>query len=125
VKSYWAGRKAFAKNLSRGNAALNLQWDFSSARDISAVANAYTSRAIRDSYFLGRTCILSPSISIRRGAHMSGQSENMMDLLKELAVLKELDGRSEAELHSEESSARRTRRQQITDQIRALGETAS
>jgi hypothetical protein len=56
---------------------------------------------------------------------MSAQSENMMDLLKELAVLKELDGRSEAELHSEESSARRTRRQQITDQIRALGETAS
>jgi hypothetical protein len=56
---------------------------------------------------------------------MSGQSENMMDLLKELAVLKELDGRSESELHSEESSARRTRRQQITDQIRALGERAS
>ena len=56
---------------------------------------------------------------------MSAQSENMMALLKELALLKDLDGRSETELKSEESAARRTRRQQITDQIKALGETAS
>jgi hypothetical protein len=76
-------------------------------------------------YFFWRIGILSPSIQSGEENTMSAQSENMMDLLKELAVLKELDGRSEAELHSEESSARRTRRQQITDQIRALGETAS
>jgi hypothetical protein len=74
--------------------------------------------------FLRGLASYSPSISIRKGEHMSAQSENMMDLLKELAVLKEVDG-TEAELHSEESAARRTRRQQITDQIRALGETAS
>ena len=56
---------------------------------------------------------------------MTAQSEAMMDLLKELALLKELDGTSEAEPKSQESLARRTRRQEITDQIRALGETAS
>jgi hypothetical protein len=57
---------------------------------------------------------------------MTTQSEAMMNLLKELALLKELDGTSEAlKSQDEESEARRTRRQQITDQIRALGETAS
>jgi hypothetical protein len=57
---------------------------------------------------------------------MTTQSETMMNLLKELALLKELDGTSEAlKSQDEESEARRTRRQEITDQIKALGETAS
>jgi hypothetical protein len=55
---------------------------------------------------------------------MSAQSETMMNLLKELALLKELECGSETE-KSEESEARRTRRQEITNQIKALGETAS
>jgi hypothetical protein len=55
---------------------------------------------------------------------VSAQSETMMNLLKELALLKELECSAETE-KSEESDARRTRRQEITDQIKALGETAS
>jgi hypothetical protein len=55
---------------------------------------------------------------------MSAQSETMMNLLRELALLKELECSSETG-KSEESEARRTRRQEITDQIKALGETAS
>jgi hypothetical protein len=55
---------------------------------------------------------------------MTTQSETMMNLLKELALLKELDGTSEAEIKAEDSEARQTRRQQITDQIKALGEAA-
>jgi hypothetical protein len=59
---------------------------------------------------------------------MTTQSEAMMNLLKELALLKELDEKSEAEPKSEtevsEVEARQNRRQEIADQIKALGETA-
>ncbi len=59
---------------------------------------------------------------------MSAQSETMMNLLKELALLKELDEKSETKSKSEkeirEFEARQSRRQEIADQIRALGETA-
>ena len=58
---------------------------------------------------------------------MSLQSETMMSLLKELALLKELDERSEAsksEGETAEFEARQNRRQEITEQIKALGETA-
>ena len=52
----------------------------------------------------------------------------MMNLLKELALLKELDEKSETKSKSEkeirEFEARQSRRQEIADQIRALGETA-
>lgn len=57
---------------------------------------------------------------------MSKQSENMMDLLKELALLKELDRTSNNASHTgEEVKARQNRRQEITDQITALGEATS
>jgi hypothetical protein len=57
---------------------------------------------------------------------MSTQSETMVDLLKELALLKELDGKSESESDAAagEQEARKNRRREITDQIKALGETA-
>ena len=59
---------------------------------------------------------------------MSEQSETMMNLLKELALLKELDEKSDKEPTSEtealELDARQNRRREITDQIRDLGETA-
>ena len=59
---------------------------------------------------------------------MSTQSENMMGLLKELALLKELDGKSETEpqsdVRSSDLEAREHRRQEITTQIKALGETS-
>jgi hypothetical protein len=56
---------------------------------------------------------------------MTAQSEAMMNLLKELALLKELDGASDRATKPEESQAREIRRQEITNQIKALGETAS
>jgi len=59
---------------------------------------------------------------------MSEQSETMMNLLKELALLKEQDGKSDKEPTSEtetsELEARRNRREEITNQIKALGEAA-
>jgi len=57
---------------------------------------------------------------------MSTQSETMMNLLKELALLKELDGKAENESDAAagEQEARRNRRREITDQIKALGEAA-
>jgi hypothetical protein len=59
---------------------------------------------------------------------MSSQSETMMNLLKELALLKELDEKSDQKSKSEkqrnEFEARQNRRQEIADQIKALGETA-
>ena len=59
---------------------------------------------------------------------MSEQSETMMNLLKELALLKESDEKSDTEPTSEtealELEARQNRRREITDQIRDLGETA-
>ncbi len=57
---------------------------------------------------------------------MSTQSETMMNLLKELALLKELDGKSESEPDGAagDQEARKNRRREITDQIKALGETA-
>ncbi len=59
---------------------------------------------------------------------MSSQSETMMNLLKELALLKELDEKSAQKSKSEkqgnEFEARQNRRQEIADQIKALGETA-
>jgi len=59
---------------------------------------------------------------------MSSQSETMMNLLKELALLKELDEKSDQKSKSDkqgnEFEARQNRRQEIADQIKALGETA-
>jgi hypothetical protein len=59
---------------------------------------------------------------------MSEASETMMNLLKELALLKELDGKSQTESKSEtevrEFEARKNRREEITNQIKELGETA-
>ena len=57
---------------------------------------------------------------------MSAQSKTMMNLLKELALLKELDGKSETESDAAagEQEARKIRRREITDQIKALGEAA-
>ncbi len=52
-------------------------------------------------------------------------SEQMMDLLKELALLKQLDEKHEAGARSDvdaaELESRRKRRQEITEQIKALG----
>jgi hypothetical protein len=54
-------------------------------------------------------------------------SDLMMDLLKELAMLKELDRNEEAGLASEatEHELRKQRRREIADQIKALAETAT
>jgi hypothetical protein len=53
-------------------------------------------------------------------------SEAMMDLLKELALLKQLDEKSERgegeALDISEFEVRQKRRREITDQIKALGE---
>lgn len=52
-------------------------------------------------------------------------SEQMMDLLKELALLKELDEKHEAgsgsEVDDAELESRRRRRHEICEQIKALG----
>ena len=60
---------------------------------------------------------------------MTSKSETMMSLLKELALLKELDEKSGPKSKSGdevgEFEARQNRRREITDQIKALGETAS
>jgi hypothetical protein len=57
----------------------------------------------------------------------SKPSEQMMDLLQELALLKELDKDGEKVLRSDvqaaESDSRKRRRQEIGDQIKALGES--
>ncbi len=58
---------------------------------------------------------------------MSGeQSERMMDLLKELAMLKELDQKHESgeasELETAECEVRKNRRREITEQIKGLAE---
>lgn len=56
-------------------------------------------------------------------------SDVMMDLLKELSLLKDLDqqyeGRGKTEREIAEFEERQTRRRQITDQIKALGEPAN
>lgn len=56
-------------------------------------------------------------------------SDVMMDLLKELSLLKDLDQRYEGGSRTEREIAefeeRQTRRRQITDQIKALGEPAN
>jgi len=53
-------------------------------------------------------------------------SELMLDLLKELALLKELDekqhGLPTSDLEIAESERRQVRRREISDQIKALGE---
>lgn len=60
---------------------------------------------------------------------MSAPSEIMMHLLKELSLLKELDGAYETGPKSEdeikEFENRQSRRKEITDQIKALGEAAN
>ncbi len=59
---------------------------------------------------------------------MSTESSNlMMDLLKELAMLKELDRNQRAGPASEatESELRNRRRREIADQIKAFGEPAT
>jgi len=58
---------------------------------------------------------------------MSAQSsEVMMSLLKELALLKDLDemskSRAESELEVSEFEQRQNRRREITDQIKALAD---
>jgi hypothetical protein len=57
----------------------------------------------------------------------SKPSEQMMDLLQELALLKELDRNEEkgfgSHVQAAESDSRKRRRQEIGDQIRALGES--
>jgi hypothetical protein len=54
-------------------------------------------------------------------------SDLMMDLLKELAMLKELDRNDKPEPASEvtESELRKQRRREIADRIKALGEPAT
>lgn len=52
-------------------------------------------------------------------------SELMMDLLKELALLKEQDEKQGTELDSSESESRQNRRREIGEQIKALGESAA
>ena len=56
-------------------------------------------------------------------------SDAMMDLLKELSLLKDLDqqyeGGAKTEREITEFEERQTRRRQITDQIKALGEPAN
>ncbi|MGA7377589.1 MAG: hypothetical protein WBW36_14645 [Candidatus Sulfotelmatobacter sp.] len=57
----------------------------------------------------------------------SKPSEQMMDLLQELALLKELDKDDEkglaSNLQAADFDSRRRRRQEIGDQIKALGES--
>jgi hypothetical protein len=57
----------------------------------------------------------------------SKPSEQMMDLLQELALLKELDKdhkeASKSDVQAAESDSRKRRRQEIGDQIKALGES--
>ena len=48
-------------------------------------------------------------------------SETMMDLLKELALLKEMDQRSESGVEGAESKGRQRRREEIQHQIKSLG----
>ena len=59
----------------------------------------------------------------------SKPSEQMMDLLQELALLKELDKDDEkglaSDLQAAESDSRQRRRQEIGDQIKALGESTA
>jgi hypothetical protein len=56
---------------------------------------------------------------------MSTPSEQMMDLLKELALLKQADEKHEngsgSEADAAELESRKKRRQEISDQIKALG----
>jgi hypothetical protein len=63
----------------------------------------------------------------RENSMSSKPSEQMMDLLQELALLKELDKDGEKVLRSDvqaaESDSRKRRRQEIGDQIKALGES--
>ncbi len=59
----------------------------------------------------------------------SKPSEQMMDLLQELALLKELDKDDEkglgSDLQAAEVDSRKRRRQEIGDQIKALGESTA
>jgi hypothetical protein len=59
----------------------------------------------------------------------SKPSEQMMDLLQELALLKELDKDGEkgsrSDVQADELDSRRRRRQEIGDQIKALGESTA
>ncbi len=50
------------------------------------------------------------------------ESDQMMELLKELALLKEMDGKSaESSVSSAELESRRKRRDEILEQIKAMG----
>lgn len=50
------------------------------------------------------------------------ESDQMMELLKELALLKEMDGKSaESSVSSAELESRRKRRGEILEQIKAMG----
>lgn len=56
------------------------------------------------------------------------QSEQMMELLKELALLKKLEEKESGEgsdVDAAEIESRENRRREITEQIKALGEAAS
>ncbi len=56
---------------------------------------------------------------------MSSKSSELMGLLKELSLIKELDekyeGGPKSDLEAAEFQQRQHRRQEITDQIKALG----
>ena len=51
-------------------------------------------------------------------------SDEMMELLKELAWLKKLEDEGGSVIDAAELESRENRRRQITEQIRALGEAA-
>lgn len=60
---------------------------------------------------------------------MSAKSSELLDLLKELALLKELDeqhgGKTKSESEIAEFEDRQNRRREISDQIKALAEPES
>ncbi len=55
---------------------------------------------------------------------MRKQSDQMMELLNELAGLKKLEGHGGAVVDAGELESRENRRRQITEEIKALGEAA-
>jgi hypothetical protein len=64
---------------------------------------------------------LAPETESVEAAMSAESSEAMMDLLKELALLKEMDQKSEIGVEGAESEERQKRREEIADQIKSLG----
>jgi hypothetical protein len=80
----------------------------------------------------GANCILDSDEILgceQENSMSSKPSEQMMDLLQELALLKELDKDGEkgsrSDVQADELDSRRRRRQEIGDQIKALGESTA